>query len=60
MTKDLTCNLILSTEQTYDIDELWCIIQQLEAICEGWGMDFSVHTTQENLIYEWKNATATK
>lgn len=44
-----------SNELILDIDDLGGIIQQLEAISMGLGMDFSVGMLEEQEIYIWKN-----
>ena len=52
-----TCNLrIEPPEFELDLDDLECIVQQLEAISRGWGMDFDkdfIKEEGEEALYTW-------
>lgn len=54
-TKYMTASIVLNTDLVLDMDELEGIIQQLEAISCGWGMDFSVSVMEEKVICEWRH-----
>ena len=57
--KNYTLTLLANNEPEIDLDELSCIIQQLEAISMGWGHDwgktFIKEETQIMKVMEWKN-----
>lgn len=42
-------------ELVLDIDELYGICSQLDAIAQGWGMPFTVHIIEEKEVTLWEN-----
>ena len=58
MRNNYTITLLQNQELVLDVDELQCILQQLEAIALGWGHDFGQVFIQEEIegesTYVWE------